>query len=251
MENAYPALVSGRVTVQRPTGTSFTHAQLGTYDAAAKTIAIATWVSNTAVRFPVALTSVREDDGAVDIPAISDTPLTSDPDGFGGVLAKNTTPRLEYINTSTDRAHRITWPAGNTDKVSFNVVLPSDFDESGGLIVTVRSAMSGTTDSCTIALNTHFNEGDTAVADNVSAVAGTSYANRLAVISAADIPSGPKTVTIEMTPSAHATDALYVTAIELSGVSDRVTALEQDDLAANANTRVHFSLWFRNTSVDF
>jgi hypothetical protein len=51
--------------------------------------------------------------------------------------------------------------------------------------------------------------GDTKVSD-VTATITQAAADTIITIAAADIPAGAQTVTIELTPSAHAGDALYL-----------------------------------------
>ena len=255
MDNAYPALVAGDVTVQRPSGSAPTLAQLGSYVAASKTLGINTYVGGSAATIPVPLTSLREtvqNNGSSNVPEVSDDPATDDPDGFGGLLAQNTTPILDFINPSTDRALAVLWPAADRTVIAFQVPLPTNLNTSSAINVAVRAAMGGTTDTGSIALSTYFNEGDTAVADSISGISGTSYAAYNGIISPGDIPTGAKTMTCELTPGAHGNDALYVSSIELA-IQDSGYAggMALSDLTANANTRIHFNLWFRNTSVDY
>lgn len=73
---------------------------------------------------PIPLTSWREV-SSNDIPAISDTPLTDDPAGMGGLLAKNTTPNLEFTNGDTDSALRLEWAASNSDPIATQIPLSS------------------------------------------------------------------------------------------------------------------------------
>jgi len=135
---------------------------------------------------------------------------------LGGQLAKDTTPILEFTSGDTDSCLRLNWAAGNQDAVVLQVPLPPDLDTSSDLELHCRVASGGTTDKAGFDLDTYFNEGDTKVEDACEqASASTTYEELSAAIAAADIPAGAQTVTIELTPKTHATDAMYCTAIWL------------------------------------
>lgn len=129
--------------------------------------------------------------------------------GSGGILASDTTPILEYTNGDTDSAIRINWAAGNTDPIAMQVPLPPDFNTATDLELHLRAGMGGSTDTPTIALDSFFNEGDTKVEDASGSVSDT-ISEVIATIAAADVPSGAQTLSVELTPGAHSTDALHV-----------------------------------------
>lgn len=133
--------------------------------------------------------------------------------GNGGLLAADTTPILNYINGDTDSALRLNWAASNSDPVAFQVALPPDLDEAGDVKIHFRAAMAGATDTPVISADTFFNEGDTKVEDDSAAVTGATYAEYTITVAAADVPSGAQTMSVELTPGAHTTDALYITAV--------------------------------------
>ena len=162
---------------------------------------------------PVPLTSLREVNSN-DIPALSDTPLTSDPAGAGGILAPNTTPILEFANGDTDSCLRLNWAASNQDAVVFQVPLPPDLDTSGNVEIHLRAASASTTDAAGFDADSYFNEGDTKVEDSAAqASASATYEELTITIAATDVPSGAQTLTVELTPQAHTTDAMYLTAV--------------------------------------
>ena len=136
--------------------------------------------------------------------------------GHGGLLAKDTTPKLEFANGDTDSCLRLNWAAGSQDAVVMQVALPRDFDSSSDLELHCRAASGGTTDKAGFDIDAYFNEGDSKVEGACEqAAASTMYEELVATIAAADIPSGAQTVTIELTPKAHGTDTIYGTAIWL------------------------------------
>jgi hypothetical protein len=91
--------------------------------------------------------------------------------------------------------------------------MPPDLDEAAVVEVHFRAAMAGATDTPVISADSYFNEGDTKVEDDSAAVTGTTYAEYIITIAAADVPAGAQTFTCELTPGAHTTDILYMTAI--------------------------------------
>lgn len=131
----------------------------------------------------------------------------------GGLLASDTTPILQLTNGDTDSALRLAWAASNSDPIIFQVALPPDLDVTGNVEVHLRAAMAGATDTPVISADSYFNEGDTKVEDDSAAVSGTTYAEKTITIAASDVPAGAQTLTVELTPGAHTTDILYVTAI--------------------------------------
>jgi hypothetical protein len=152
---------------------------------------------------PVPLTSLRE---------VFSNAITNIA-GNGGVLASDTTPVLNFTNGDTDSALRVLWAATNVDPVIFQVPLPPDLDEASNVEVHFRAAMEGATDTPVISADSYFNEGDTKVEDDSAAVTGTTYAEYIITIAAADVPAGAQTMTVELTPGAHGDDDLYMTAV--------------------------------------
>ena len=155
---------------------------------------------------PIPLESVRETDGSQDVAAIHDTPLTADPDGFGGLLAKNTTPILEYTNVDTDSALRLNWATSNVEPVFFNLSLPSNLDVTRDISIYVRGSCA---DDNAIDVDTFFNEGDSKVSDATN-VLDAVVANVVATVAAADVPAGARTMSVELTPATHGGAAMYV-----------------------------------------
>lgn len=126
-------------------------------------------------------------------------------------LGPSTTPTLDMANGDTDSGLLITWASSNNDPIITQIPLPPDLDTGSDLVLHFRGKMGGSTDTPTIAGDAYFNEGDTKVEDASSAF-GDSYAEDTITIAAADIPSGAQTVTIELTPGAHTTDTMIVSA---------------------------------------
>lgn len=144
-------------------------------------------------------------------------PLTSlvetDATNIVAALGPATTPVLDMSNGDTDSALRLLWAATNVDPVLFQVALPPDLDEAANVEVHLRAAMEAANDTPVINADSYFNEGDTKVEDASGAVSGTTPAEYIITIAAADVPAGAQTLTVELTPAAHGTDDLYVYAI--------------------------------------
>lgn len=130
----------------------------------------------------------------------------------GGVLASDSTPLLEGINGATDGCQRLVWAASNNDQIVNSVPLPLDLDTSKNIELHVRIASGGTTDAVGFTVASFFNEADTSVADSTTTNQTVSYLEKVAVIAASDIPEGAQTLSIGLTPVAHTTDTLNLTA---------------------------------------
>ncbi len=165
---------------------------------------------------PIPLTSLREINSN-DIPVMSDSPLTNDPAGFGGLLCKNTSPILEYVNGDTDSAWRLRWAASNVDKVGFSTMLPPDLDFSQPLLMNLLAAMGGANDTPTVTLESFFGKGDTKISDTSAAITGTTEAIYAITIAAADLETNVKKrcASFELTVGAHGTDTFLIYGLEL------------------------------------
>jgi len=143
-------------------------------------------------------------------------PLTTLLEGDGtnvvGTLDEATTPKLDMANGDTDSGLVLTWVASNSDPVLFQVPLPPDLDVASDLVVHLRAKSGGATDTPTISSDAYFNEGDTKVEDSSAAI-GAAYAELTITIAADDIPSGAQTLTVELTPGAHTTDTVVMSAM--------------------------------------
>jgi len=162
------------------------------------------------------LTQLREINSN-DIPAMSDSPLGGDPAGFGGLLCKNTTPILEYVNGDTDSAWRLRWAATNVDKVGWAMMLPGDLDFSQPLLLNIIAAMGGTADTPILTLESFFGKGDTKISDTSAAVTGTTEAIYTITIAGADLETNVRKrfASFELTTAAHGTDTLLIYGLEL------------------------------------
>lgn len=138
--------------------------------------------------------------------------------GNGGILATDTTPILNTINGDTDGAFRIQWAATNVDAIGFQTSLP-DINTDYPVLIKLRAASAGATDAPVFSADSYFNEGDTKVEDDSDATSAT-YGDKTITIAAADIPAAARTLSVELTPGAHTTDALYLTNVEVWYTAD-------------------------------
>lgn len=142
----------------------------------------------------------------------------------GGILASDTTPVLDAINAATDGCQRLLWAASNNDQVTLQIPLPPDFDPANDLVLHMRIVSGGTTDAVGFTVDSFFNEGDTKVVDTSGTNQTTTYAEVIATIAAADIPAGAQTITIGLTPVAHTTDTLALSALWLEYTGTLLTS---------------------------
>lgn len=133
----------------------------------------------------------------------------------GGVLAKDSTPILEFTNGDTDSALRLRWAATDVNAIAIQTPLPPDIDEAANVEIHILAAMSDANDTPVISADSFFMVGDTKVEDDSAAISGTTVTEYTIAVAAADVPAGAQTMSIELTPGTHGTDALYVYAIWL------------------------------------
>lgn len=153
---------------------------------------------------PIPLTSLRE----VSSFAVGNAAA------IGGVLASDTTPVLgPAVASPLDGCQVVSWVKQNVDAVMFQVPLPPDINEGADLVIHMRIKSGGTTDAVGFTSKAYFNEGDTEVADTGQTNQTTTWAEKLITIAAADVPAGAQTLTVQLTPAAHNTDALYLSAL--------------------------------------
>jgi hypothetical protein len=120
-----------------------------------------------------------------------------------------TAPILDMANGDTDSALRWAWAAAAVAPIITQVPLPPDLDVSKDLVLHLLTKKDADANTVTLASDAYFMDGDTKVED-VTATIAQAFGETIITIAAADIPAGAQTVTIELTPSAHAGDALYV-----------------------------------------
>jgi hypothetical protein len=127
----------------------------------------------------------------------------------GGILTKDTTPILERVNGATDKATRLRWAAANVDAVMWQLVSPPDLDDTADVTVKFLAGMAGAADTPTLGVAFFEGVGDTDAGGATGALAAA-VATVSRTIAAADIAAAPQTWSIEVTPGAHGTDALYI-----------------------------------------
>ena len=134
---------------------------------------------------------------------------------FGGPA---TDPILDLTNGDTDSALGFTWAAASVVPVNNQIPLPPRLDVTQDLLIKLYTAKDADADTVTIASDCYFNVGDTKIEDATGTIAAAAGETTI-TIAAADIPAGALFINIELTPSAHAGDALYLynTQIEWAG----------------------------------
>lgn len=138
-------------------------------------------------------------------------------------LTGATTPVFDMANGDTDSGLVLTWVASNSDAIIFQTPLPPNLDVASDVVVHFRAKSGGATDTPTVASDAYFNEGDTKVEDTSSAL-GAAYAENTITIAAADVPAGAQTLTVELTPGAHTTDTIVLSAIWIEYTGTTLTS---------------------------
>lgn len=150
---------------------------------------------NSIATVPVPLAEVFETDGT------NITPITN-----------ATGPKRDSANGDTDSQIVMTWVASNSDAVIFTTSVPPHVSAGDVATIYVRIKAGGTTDTPTLAADLYVNEGDTKV-EFTSAAVSSVYQDLSFHIGGSNMPANPKTLTCEITPGAHTTDTLVLSAI--------------------------------------
>jgi|SaaInl7_200m_RNA_FD_contig_111_151722_length_2755_multi_6_in_0_out_0_2 hypothetical protein len=125
---------------------------------------------------------------------------------FGGPA---TDPILDMTNGDTDSALRWVWAAASVVEIVNQIPLPPNLDVASDIVLHLYAGKDADANTVTLASDSYFMVGDTKVSD-VTATIAQAAGETIITIAAADVPAGAQTLTIELTPSAHAGDALYV-----------------------------------------
>jgi len=130
----------------------------------------------------------------------------------GGILASDTTP---IMRGDANKSAAISWAAGNADPIQAQVSLPPDFDGSAAVTIDLW-VYGGTTDVCTFTVETSWDAGATVSDTATDAAASATLRKITATVAAADVPNAASNVTIQLTPAAHATDAIQLVGMRLN-----------------------------------
>lgn len=138
----------------------------------------------------------------------------------GGVLASDTTP---IYRADTNKSHEISWAAANVDPIAVQLSLPSDFDGSQDVTVSLEvytdNTGGGGVNAATFSLETSW-DGEAVVTDTATdETPATTVHTITATIAAADIPDGATRVTVQLTPAAHADDPIQLVSASLTYAS--------------------------------
>jgi hypothetical protein len=150
----------------------------------------------------IPLGSFREVDSSGDVGAIA---VAS---GNGGQLAADTTPILE---ADTNEGLRLNWASSNSDIVAVSMSLPPDMDGAADVLIDIIGASASTNNDLAATVLTSWN-GGSQVSDSAAAAGGTFTTLHAitATVAAADVPDTPLTLSIQIVPGSHTTDAWYV-----------------------------------------
>jgi len=153
----------------------------------------------------IPLTSLRECDASLAVGAVA---------AACGVLGSDTTPILsEAVASPLDGCQVLSWAASNSDPILFQTALPPDLDDAADLVLHMRIKSAGTANAVGFTSKAYFNEGDTVVEDTGETNQTATWAEKTLTIGAADVPSGAQTLTCMLTPAAHTTDIMYMSAL--------------------------------------
>jgi len=120
-----------------------------------------------------------------------------------------TDPILDMANGDIDSALRFTWAAASVEEIITQISLPPNLDATADIVLHLYCSKDADANTVTLASDAYFMTGDTKVEDVTATIAAAAGETTI-TIAATDVPAGAQTLTIELTPSAHAGDALYL-----------------------------------------
>lgn len=124
----------------------------------------------------------------------------------GGILALDSTPILERVATSTDKALRVVWGAGDQTEVQFPPVMMAPFfDAATDVTIHLLAKMNASGDTPTIDVQVFDAIGDTEMGGPTAALSVT-LAELTVTLANADISGHPLGFfNISLVPGTHAT----------------------------------------------
>lgn len=134
----------------------------------------------------------------------------------GGLLASDTTPLLSAINAATDGCQQVTWDAANTDQVIFQIPLV-DLDASEDIVIRTRIASeAGQPDAVGFQVDAFLDEGGTIITVNSPTNNTDTFTTVSTNLPSAQLTENATTLTVGLTPVAHANDEMYLTSISVA-----------------------------------
>ncbi len=129
----------------------------------------------------------------------------------GGLLALDSTPKLERTSGATDGSLRLNWVFTDVTQIQFPPVpMPPDLDETVDITVHLFAEMSAGNDTPTFDVEVYDGIGDTEMGGVTGALADA-VAEVSVTIANADISGAPNGfLTISLIPGAHGTDGIYL-----------------------------------------
>lgn len=143
---------------------------------------------------------------------------------LGTPLSVSTTPLYALAFSSMPAIY---WAAGNVNPINLSIRIPVNFNKDDDkLRLRITAVMAGTTDTPTLTCSARrVRVGDTASTELTSvvsdAITGTAVAQYDIELSGNDLHPGDD-VLLTLTPSAHATDILYITGISIAQPSSLI-----------------------------
>ncbi len=130
----------------------------------------------------------------------------------GGVLCSDSTPALS--GTGTTVGQQISWVAGNVDQILIDVPLPENFDGRDDVLLELLVS-SGSADLASFTVVTSWDGGANVTDTATDPAASATFHKIYARIAAADIPDQACTVSVALTPAAHATNPIVLKSARL------------------------------------
>lgn len=129
------------------------------------------------------------------------------------VVTATSTPNLGIVNAGVDNTLEVSWPVGNADPAYFSIALDNRIDLSQDVFIDIIGLMEGAMDTPVLTVITNWDGGGNVV--DATAAWAPAVAARTATIASGDTPASADTLGVQLTPAAHANDAMTIYGIRV------------------------------------
>ncbi len=163
-----------------------------------------THIKSTLHSVPLSIYDFREMDSSGDVGAIA---------ANGGLLASDTTP---ILRGNAAEVQEIVWAASNNDIIGCQFAVPANIDDSQDVTVELWVNSGGTTDLASFSVLSSW-DGAAIVTDTATDTGASTTTHKItATIAAADVPSDPGFVSMQLVPAAHTTDTVAILGVRVT-----------------------------------
>jgi len=130
--------------------------------------------------------------------------------GTGGILALDSTPKLQRVNLAVQKGWRVIWAAADVTELQWQEYSPPDLDPAQSVVLSLLASMGGNTDTPTVDLRIWDGVTTNVFGGATGAVTGTTPVIYTVTIAGGSFATPVLPWSITVIPGAHGTDILRV-----------------------------------------